>query len=105
MKSVKFLQRAQGFADYVVQTSSELTASLPQSDLYSRNPSTNIRKKKLSVGLWDGAERRTHQERRGSDRRNERQSAMLDTRVRVDRRREGRRQTDELELRSFSCRV
>nr|WP_314899025.1 hypothetical protein [uncultured Deefgea sp.] len=105
MKSVEFLQRTQGFADYVVQTSSELTASLPQSDLYSRNSSTNIRKKKLSVGLWDGAERRAHQERRASDRRNERQSAMLDTRVRVDRRRESRRQTDELELRSFSCRV
>jgi hypothetical protein len=105
MKSVKFLQQARGFADYFVQTSSELTASLPQPDHYPRNLSTNVRKNKLPTGLWDGIDRRAQLERRASDRRNERQSAMLDTRVRTDRRRECRRRTDALELRSFSCRV
>ena len=105
MKSVKFLQQARGFADYIVQTSSELTASLPQADIHFRNALKRVDSNEQPAGQWDGLDRRAPQERRAIDRRNERQSAMLDTRVRTDRRSESRRQTDELELRSFSCRV
>ena len=105
MKSVKFLQQARQFADYLVQTSVEIPASLPQQDPYTRHASRDAQKKRLLDGQWDGHDRREHKERRASERRNERLTAMLDTRARVDRRRASRRQTDELESRSFSCRV
>lgn len=101
MKSVKFLQQARHFADYVVQTSLDVPASLPQPNPYSRSVSTGAQRKKWLEDSWDGQDRRSIEERRANDRRNEKQSAMLDTRMRSDR----RRQTDESELRSFSCRV
>ena len=105
MKSVRFLQKPRYFADYFVQAPLEVPASLPQQDDYSRTILNGDQKKELLQDRWDGHDRRAHVERRAIERRNERVAAMLDTRVGTDRRRASRRQTDELELRSFSCRV
>lgn len=105
MKQVKFLQQTNSIADYFIQTLGEIATSLPQSDPYSRRIPSRIQKKKLLAGQWDGHERRGRVERRASERRNERLMAMLDTRARTDRRQLSRRLTDELALRSFSCRV
>jgi len=105
MKSVKFLQQARGLADYIIQASNEVAASLPQPETGIQRDAIQGRLNKIAAGEWDGLDRRAHQERRASDRRNEPRSVMLDTRVRTDRRRDCRRRTDELALRSFSCRV
>jgi hypothetical protein len=102
MKSVKFLQQARQFADYVIQSVPELDAASQRS-----NPDFRTQRDATLVDLppWDGSERRVDADRRENERRNERQSAMLDTRAGSDRRRECRRETDELQLRGFSCRV
>ena len=103
MKSVKFLQQARQFADYVIQSVPELDAAPQRSNPYLRAQGDDASVKYLP--LWDGTERRLDADRRENDRRNERQSAMLDTRAGFDRRRECRRETDELQMRGFSCRV
>ena len=103
MKSVKFLQQARQFADYVIQSVPELDAAPQRSNPYLRTQGDATLAKYLPT--WDGTERRIDEDRRENQRRNERQSAMLDTRAGFDRRRECRRETDEQQLRGFSCRV
>ncbi len=105
MKTVKLLQRANSFADYLFQGQVGASSSLSDPDQYSNRTSGDVQSQSVLEAQWDGRDRRAVEDRRESERRNEKLSAMLDTRVRSDRRRESRRQTDELELRSFSCRV
>lgn len=104
MKSVKFLQQARQFADYVIQSVPELDAAPHRANPYLRTLS-GVTAAANTQSSWDGTERRIDEDRRANERRNERQSAMLDTRVGLDRRRKCRRETDELHIRSFSCRV
>lgn len=105
MKPVKLLQTAQQFADYAIQLSPELDAAPQRSNPYLRTQSGSTSAQNLPSMTWDGINRRIDEDRRANERRNERQSAMLDTRAGFDRRRECRRETDELQLRGFSCRV
>lgn len=60
----------------------------------AEGPRTVVREHQID--LWDGTDRR-QQERRQTPRRQENQEALLDTRSRQDRRRNGRRATDQLQ--------
>ena len=106
MNPIRYLQQNQIFSDYSVQSASEIDAASQRfdPDLANQGGGSDVIKNSSS-NEWRGEERRLAGDRRENDRRNERLAAMLDTRAGFDRRRESRRQTDELRLSSFSCRV
>lgn len=59
----------------------------------------------LASAGWDGTDRRNNTERRSSDRRQQGQESPLDTRTGNDRRRDGRRATDQQPVVHLSIKI
>ncbi|WP_373974186.1 hypothetical protein NT239_11120 [Chitinibacter sp. SCUT-21] len=80
---------------------------MPQSQLPAGDASSAaVASTSQSAGaVWNGVERRSQVDRRQQNRRQERGSAMLDTRTQPDRRCEARRQTDRAVNAFVACKV